>query len=326
MKRLVCVMGLMAGALTSSLAWSQSSVSAPSRPSQFGDFQGDGYYWYKQDPEAEVVVPPKPEPPKPPPKTEPEKPPKTAKPEPAPMSVEWLQANMPKLLNLAVNNPTKENVANYMYAQRVILDKSQTFSEVARDVVSLDPFLDENNRVPFATYARTMFDRGVMDGEDDVMRHMATTSGIWVFVDEPRFCGACKDYVDKVLVGVEKPKPMGFASRFNFPLKVVNVRSPEGRAAARRLNLKITPTTVLAVPPTSLYVVSQGLMAENALKEKIIISARSGGHIPAELLSKARPYSKGVLSTSEIQQGLKDSQDPAEVMKNFRDRLGGSSP
>ena len=86
--------------------------------------------------------------------------PKNSKPADAseePFSAKWLQQNMPKLLERAIDSPNKENVEAYLYAQRVAMDKSQVYAESARRVVASDPFLDENNRVPLSTYAKPSF-------------------------------------------------------------------------------------------------------------------------------------------------------------------------
>ena len=53
----------------------------------------------------------------------------------------------------AIDNPSPENVAAYYYLQRVMMDKAQRFTDMARRVVMSDPLLDENPRRPIATFA-----------------------------------------------------------------------------------------------------------------------------------------------------------------------------
>ena len=53
----------------------------------------------------------------------------------------------------AIDNPSPENVAAYYYLQRVMMDKAQRFTDMARRVVMSDPLLDENQRRPIATFA-----------------------------------------------------------------------------------------------------------------------------------------------------------------------------
>jgi conjugal transfer pilus assembly protein TraF len=288
-------------------------IAHAQHPSQFDKFEGDGYYWYKKDPE--------PEPPKKPTPPPVAKPAEAAKaPEPKPMSVAWIRANMPKLLDAAIDNPTRENVANYMYAQRVILDKSQNFSDMAADVVSSDAYLDENNRVPLAAFAQNSFIMEQNDNKIAAMKQLADKSGVWVFVDKPEKCRACASYVNEVV----NSKIVGLQTAYGFNTRVIDVSTPEGSMAAQRLNLKLTPTTVLVVPPSSFYIVSQGLMAASTLQEKILVAARMNGMIKEEMLAKIQPYSKGLLNNDALNSAANDS-DPTVVMSKFRTKLSGET-
>jgi conjugal transfer pilus assembly protein TraF len=312
--------GLFSG--NASLASAQDLPTQPveagksNRPSQFEDFKGDGYYWYKQEPlpsKPKPVVPPLVAP-VPPVAAAP------AKEEVRPLSSEWMRANMPKLLDKAVDNPTKENVANYMYAQRVLLDKSQNFSDKVKEVVATDPFLDENNRVPIAQFAQPAFAKGVKDGENEVLDHLGTHAGLWVFIDTPDKCSACEGYVSNILVGSKASK--GVATKHGINLRQISVNSAEGKTAAKRLNLKLTPTTVLVIPPNGYFVVSQGLMAQTQLSDRLLIAAKASGTLPKELEEKVKPFSKDLLSTEEINT-LPSNESASDVMKNMRERIEG---
>ena len=281
--------------------------------SQFEDFKGDGYYWYQQDPE-----PPKP-------KVELPKPEQPvagtpAKAEVKPLSAQWMRANMPKLLDSAMDNPTNENVSNYMYAQRVLLDKSQNFSEKVKEVVATDPFLDENNRVPLGQFAQPAFSRGVSAGQNEVLDYLGSQGGLWVFVDDADKCSACAEYVSNVLVGTKLVKGVAMMHKFDF--RKINVSTEAGKAAAKRLNLKVTPTTVLVLPPNGFFLISQGLMSQTQLADRLLIAARVSGKLSKDLEEKVNPYNKGVLTTDEMG-NLTANENPSDVMKSMRDRIKG---
>lgn len=282
-------------------------------PSTFGEFKGDGYYWYRQDP---VPAPEKLDVPKAPVSA----PASKVKPEPKALSSEWMRVNLPKLLDLAVDKPSPENVSNYMYAQRVLLDKAQNFSQSVKEVVATDPFLDENNRVPFAQFAQLQFTREADKNRDAVMEHVATKAGIWVFLDSPSKCSACEQYVANVLVGANGG--IGLADKFRFNFKKIYINTPEGQAAAKRFNLKVTPTTVLVVPPSGYYLVSQGLMSKDTLQDRILLSAKVGGLLTPDMSEMINPYSKGVLKTNDINSGSVGN-DASAIMKNMRQRIKG---
>lgn len=283
------------------------------RPSAFGEFQGDGYYWYKQDPDPE----PEKEKPKPPPPAPAPPPSKVVK----PLSAEWFRQNLPKLLDAATDNPTPENVANYMYAQRVVLDKSQTFSNVAKQVVGLDPFLDENNRVPLSQFANASFMRDLDRSKEEALKYMGERSGLWVFIDNPNKCSACDHYVKEVVIGNSLNK--GVATANGFRLRVINVNTPEGMAATKKLKLTVTPTTVLVVPPNGYYLISQGLMARTSLSERILLAARTKGHLPTSMVESVTPFDKGLLTQEQINSAV-SNDDPQVVMKNLIDKIRGS--
>jgi conjugal transfer pilus assembly protein TraF len=103
-------------------------LAVPAWADQVGQpfFQGkeEGWFWYKDPKERPVQLPPKSMLPLP------------AKPkETEPLSVEWLKKQMPVLLDRAIDNPTRENVEAYLYAQRLAMDKSQRFAEMSQRVV-----------------------------------------------------------------------------------------------------------------------------------------------------------------------------------------------
>ncbi|KAB2318964.1 conjugal transfer protein TraF [Betaproteobacteria bacterium SCN1] len=65
-----------------------------------------------------------------------------------------LQAELARLKDLAVMQPTRDNVRNYLEAQTYVMDKSALFADVARRVVWATPSVDYNNRSPTATFAQ----------------------------------------------------------------------------------------------------------------------------------------------------------------------------
>lgn len=298
--------------LACGIAHAQSSVPQEDSTQNKGmkDFQGDGYYWYKKEPEKKV------------------KPPEEKKPmasgsgeaKPDAMSTAWLRENMPKLRDLAIDNPTKENVANYMYAQRVVLDKSQNFSQAVKEVVATDPFLDENNRLPVASFAQVAQMRDISKGKDEVLKHLASKGGIWVFTDTPDKCSACESYINNVLIGTVGAE--GLVTKNKFEFKKIYVRTPEGRIAAKKLGLKGTPTTVFVVPPSGYYIVSQGLMAQDNLFERMLVASKAYGILEKEWLDKANPFGKDVLTAEQIS-GFSSDSTPSEVIANLRKKING---
>lgn len=132
-----------------------------------------GWFFYKDPHAHKPLLPPKPKPPVPG-KAEPQKPtqtmnvqigatsapaaPATKAPGPAVGSVAWLHANLPKIRDDAIDNPTYANVRLYAYLQRLGLDKADRFSDVYERVMMTDPVLDESDRRPSSQSVKPILD------------------------------------------------------------------------------------------------------------------------------------------------------------------------
>lgn len=281
----------------------------------------DGWFWYKDPKDALPKIIPAPAPP---PKEEikPEKP-VEKKPEPVkPFSVEWLRKNMQILQDRAIDDPTKENVSAYYYAQRVAMDKAQNYAEAARTVVASDPYLDENNRVPIASFATAQFGRSVNKAKEDALKHMSNVGGLWVFYDST--CDFCRPQVNTVK---EVAKKYGISVKFialdgkGLPGLLADNEWVKDSGQAKRLNVKITPTTVFASPPNNYAVISQGLMAQDGLSDRMLLAAQSGNMLPKDILAGLEKYQRGVLKTEDLKDGASD--DPKVWIEKLKARLEG---
>ena len=283
------------------------------QPSRFIERKAEGWFFYKDPkeapPPAPLVIP----------KPKPSQQPKNDKKVDEPFSVAWLRKNMPKLLDDAINDPTKENVEAYLYAQRVAMDKSQRYAEMTTRVVAADPILDENNRVPIASYTKPFFLRKAQAGIDEALKYVAGVGGLWLFYDSK--CEFCQPQANTIQ---ELSKEYGFITKFiSMDGKTLpNVPEFEVNAGhANLLNLRLTPTTVLVVPPNNYYIVSQGMMAQDQLAQRIVIAADANNLLPKEISAKVRTYDRGVLTDDDTKQGASD--DPKQWVKYLKDRLEG---
>ena len=295
---------VIAGLLLSSLANSAEPAG------QFTPFKGDGFYWYAKPPAEPVQPASSPIPPPPPSQEAPKK--------SEPLSMKWLSENWLTLMHRAADNPSKENVANYYYAQRILLDKSQNFSTASAEVIATDPFLDENNRVPISQFANAAFQRQNKKDQEALLKILAGKTGIWLFTDKAERCMACKDYEADVLVG--RGGIDGLTKEFGFNYRSIDVSTAQGKKAAKRLKLRVTPTTVLVSPPDKFILLSQGLMSSEALRARIVVGARVAGLFTPEEAALSLPFNKGILKNEDIELDT-DGKDPSDVMKTFRERI-----
>ncbi|HUL11331.1 MAG TPA: conjugal transfer protein TraF, partial [Methylococcaceae bacterium] len=157
-------------------AWGADMTSAP-EPLFFLDKER-GWFWRESQPEpkkltAEAERPTRSNPPpfQVPPKPLP----------PEPLSAAWFRKNLEHYRDRAIDDPSPENVAAYYYLQRVMMDKAHRFTDVARQVVMSDPFLDENQRRPIATFAANETNRLAGIATEQALASLARQAGILFF-------------------------------------------------------------------------------------------------------------------------------------------------
>lgn len=281
------------------------SNEAAAGPQRFLYGKSDGWFWNK-DPVDKVKPQQKPIPPKEPNKDN------------QPMTVEWLRKKIPEAMDAAINNPSKENIANYLYLQRVMMDKSQRFAENAQHYVYSDPLIDENNRAPISTGAKREFMNKNYFGREAALKYLAkNVGGIVMFFDSK--CTYCRTEGQVV-------KMVG--DKYGFAVKYVSMDGKgmsgvssyvKNAGLAIKLHLQITPATVFIVPPNNYYVISQGMLAVDGMEDRILAAASDNNLLPQSLRAPANPWDNGVLTTQDTNGG--GSDDPVTFVNNVKSRL-----
>jgi conjugal transfer pilus assembly protein TraF len=295
----------------------------------------EGYYWYDDpEPEPEMVQapPPPPQPPPPPPQpSEPARPEPTPAPVAAPspppgpavFSVKWLQQKLPEMRQTAIDDPTEQNVAAYMYAQRVMMDKADVFASVWQDVLRKDPLLDENNRFPMAEGFKLFELRRQDQARRQALISLNQKAGLFYFFrSDCDFCHA------------QLPLLYTFANEHDFSVRLVSLDGKplpgmkdgdylvdEGQAKAMKIS--VVPAIVLAVPPKDIFIVTQGYIAYEALLNRLYLAAEDMGLVEEELLVKANPMERGVLPPDVLKEaqakGIAD--DPSAIVAFLREKM-----
>lgn len=235
-----------------------------------------------------------------------------------PMSAAWLREMLPKLQERAIDNPTPENLSAYFYATRVWMDKSQRFSEAGQQFVYSEPMLDENNRVPLSAYGKNEFMGKEFKSKENALKYLAKNKGgLFVFFDSK--CDFCKAQVSIL-------NQMQAAYGFNIKYISMDGKGLPGikefvpdNGHAKMLGLKVFPTTVFAIPPSTYLVVSQGMMAKDQLGERILTAASSNKLLPSDMEKDVNPWDRGVLTVDDMQDGASDN--PEEFVKYVKEKL-----
>lgn len=273
-----------------------NGVDDMSSDGYFFDHKSDGWFWYKDPP----VVKNKKE-------LKPKLTPNTAesqKPEEKTFSVAWLRKNLPILRDRAIDDPSVENVSIYMYAQKVLLDKAQNFAEKAQQVVRMDPVLDENNRDPHSTYARQAFLFHQSQASEEGIKYLVKKGGFFFFFGAN--CSVCRAEIQIV---------KNFHDQYGYYAKYISVDGTgiqnvgnwvPDNGIVKKLHLIMTPTTVFVVPPNNYYIISQGAMSMDEMKNRLLTIADEQKMLPKDLQDQINPYSKGVITPDQFKQFAKE--------------------
>lgn len=283
--------------------------------------KAEGWFWYAREPEPPAPVPEKKN--IPPQATKPAPPAKTEPAKPSALSVEWFQKEYPLILNSAIDDPSPENVQKYRYATRVMLDKASNFTHVFQRQSLLDPLLDESVRSPFSSAARGTFQRLSDEDKQKATESISKGAGLWVFLDDKcPFCSMQYPMVSRTA------KDRGFLVTYITPDgERPSWMSPsdslvKDTGQSKHLRIGVRPAIALVVPPTKITVLTQGMLSQDLLEERILHAGDEAGLLTAELRKKAFPMERGLLTPQDIKDiGRELEANPNALTPNVQQRI-----
>lgn len=328
-RQLKCLLGCAAGA---ALAIACADAGAQAR----------GWFWY-DDPPPEVEVPrPKPKPnPAPKPKeqqkaeTRPSPPasaPQQVPVEPPPLSVAWIRKHLPEYMDRAIDDPTPENVGQYLALQKIMFDKSHNFAAMSPEALRRYPALDPTAFVPTDAGGLANFESYVAQVRPVALRKVLEKAGLFFFYDSGcAFCGQQAEqlaqfqalYPSASILSIAadgKPLP-------NSPLKAPT--APD-RGQVQRLGVQIYPSIALVWPPNNFAFVAQGSMSTANLETNILQVAADHGLLEPDYVAWVKPYERGVLTPLQIRDASRSGAlgSPGATLKFVTDGVaaGAQSP
>jgi conjugal transfer pilus assembly protein TraF len=214
----------------------------------------EGWFWYRDPPPTGT-----------PPKRSP--PPQSRAPELT--AFEAMQKKLEDLKRVAVMNPTDANLLAYMRYQRLVMDKSEVFSERWQRLVWTMPELDYSlSGRPTNAMAIGAFDEQQQARQAHVVRSLASTHGLlFIFRSD---CPYCHRFAP-ILKRFEQEFGMTV-----FPVSLDGRGLPEypnpqlDNGIATRLNASVVPALYLTAPSKrQIRPVGFGVMAMTELLERI---------------------------------------------------------
>jgi conjugal transfer pilus assembly protein TraF len=256
-------------------------------------------------------------------------PPAPSKREDQKVNVKWLQENYKLLEERAIDDPTDENVAAYLYVRRIAMDKSQRFSEKVSEVTNTDPLLNENNRIPYASAGAQSIRSANRLAQEQATRELATAGGLVVFVDGScRFCAMQMPIVsalraqygmEALVVSLDGKRPRGYSG----PLVRDN-------GLYRKLDLKLTPSVVYVHRPRAYQdgkdnnqyrVIAQGFYAQDELVKQIAFAGHTTKLLSSQTMRDLAVWNRGVASTEDLGSLELNGNDPAAIKRKLQPLL-----
>ena len=241
------------------------------------------------------------------------------------VSVKWLRKNYVLLEERAIDNPSTQNVEAYLYAKRIILDKAQNFSTKVDEVTKADPFLNENNRIPYASSGANSIRNANLLAQKDALKQMALVGGVFVFVDgHCVFCAQQLPVLEVLeqsfglqswVISVDGTAPLGYKGQI-----------AKDNGLYKKLGLKLTPSIVYVDHPkpyedgvdlNSYLIISQGYYAADELTKVMAYAAYKTDLVSEETRRNLNLWDRGLASPQDLSSLTLDVDRP----QTFRQRL-----
>ena len=243
------------------------------------------------------------------------------------VTVQFLRDIYPKLLDNAIDNPTDDNVDAYLYTRRIVMDKSQRFTNAVMKRTNQDPLINENNRVPTASAGATAIRNANYLAQDQAVKELSDKAGLVVFVDgNCRFCAMQIPIIDSL----HKSYGIEYLVVSTDGTTPKNYKGPiqKDNGLFQKLGLKLTPSIVLVPNPTGYkngndtnkyLVVSQGFYALDDMTKQIAYAAFDSQLLSKTTMAELDVWNKGVASTNDLNDLTLDPDKP----ETFKGKLQG---
>jgi conjugal transfer pilus assembly protein TraF len=225
-----------------------------------------GWFWY-DDPLPELNEGPKPTPKDVPTGSAPTGPKRPRE----LVEFEALQKRVEDLRNIAIINPSEQNIRSYLNIQNFVIEKASTFADVAQRVIWASPELDPTvTGRPVNAKALEVFDREQSGARTNTVAQLSQTHALFFFFRSD--CPYCHQFA---------PLLKDFEAKFGLKIVPISVdggglpefRSPRmDNGIARTLDVRQVPALFLAEPRGGkIMPIGYGVLSESELLERIFV-------------------------------------------------------
>jgi len=184
---------------------------------------------------------------------------------------EALQKRVEDLRNIAIINPSEQNIRSYLNIQNFVIEKASTFADVAQRVIWASPELDPTvTGRPVNAKALEVFDREQAGARTNTVAQLSQTHALFFFFRSD--CPYCHQFA---------PLLKDFEAKFGLHIVPISVdggglpefRSPRvDNGIARTLDVRQVPALFLAEPRGGkITPIGYGVLSESELLERIFV-------------------------------------------------------
>lgn len=242
------------------------------------------------------------------------------------VDVAWLRKNYPIIEARAIDNPTQENMEAMGYTKRITLDKASRYQQAYTELLRTDPWLNENNRIPYASSGAQSVAAANYTAQRDAVKEMAKVGGLILFIDgKCRHCAAQIPVVDMVreqfgmnvlVVSTDGTKPTnlhgdvltdnGMFKRLGLSLRpsIIYVPSPKGFSSESK-------------DPNKYLIISQGFYALPSLVKQISYAGFYIKMLPERIMADLDVWNNGIMTTDDLKTVKLDVNNPG----SFKSRV-----
>ena len=184
-------------------------------------------------------------------------------------AMDVLQHQVKQSLDLAILNPTVENVRNYIGLQNQLGERANRFAQVWKTVLLNYPELDYSLQHPTNSMAKQIYLDQTHQQEEAAIHHLADHSGLFFFYRSTcpycqRFAPIVKDFSQRYGLSVIPITTDGI-SLPDFP------QSQPDQGQAARLGVTMEPALFTVDPAQHRIIpVSYGLLSEDELRQRLL--------------------------------------------------------
>lgn len=247
--------------------------------------KSEGFFWYKDPQETET--PEEEPPPAPSPTTSVTRTQDDGAENPlTPLSTAWLKVNIPKYLEAAIDDPSPENVAAFVYLQKYAMDKSFAFMDSMQEVVLGNAMLDESTRRPTATFGNRQLDDIATANTEGLVNRIGNSAGLFFFLDDSKASLAQANVVEM------------FEQQYPFSTVWISIGPPPSipgkeikanNGHAEIMGVQQLPALVLMSADGTYDIISQSVVSLSDIKSRVLIGAKRLAVISDDDFNSTRP-------------------------------------